>query len=201
MKRGILILLLVLMTVPVLAQSRKTNCFIGTGVSIPVSPDDFKNIWNTGVNLQFGANHSYSENIHFGVDFAMHKFGINGTEFLKLPENTAFYRVTGGSMYILNLMPVIKYRFSSTSIITPYIETGMGIFFSVKKNYSLITTGSRIPLTIKPENKINFGTKFGGGIEVELNDQFSIAVGLNYVIGFTDIESTQFFPVKISLKF
>lgn len=193
MKRIFLISVLsVLLASVTLAQGLEPpSIYIGTGMTIPASPDVFVDMYNPGGHVT-GA---------IGIPIASFFQMLAKAEYHSFPLDKGLssegIEYSGGDLHVT--MVGIDGRLSpdeSISHIKSHALVGFGIAYMGISD--MIINEERIRIT---ETGTEFYFEFGGGIDIELASAAALFVQLRYVTIMTEGEATGIVPLTVGVKF
>lgn len=202
--RRIFVIFFVLMITATL-QAQKANSlvyYVNTGVAFPSSPDLFSDAWSTGFNFGGGLGKMINKTVELQGYFTYHNFSFDEDGLLSsLGASGVSLSVDGASASIITALANIKLRLQSNpeQKVTPYFGGGAGFFRISLGDASVSGPGGSIEVGGGSESAI--GLAFGAGVDIQLSPRTALFFDGKYSIGFTDVESIQYFPVKVGLQF
>lgn len=177
------------------------DIYVNTGLAIPSSPDGFSDYWNTGLNFGFAIGFPISPSVAFLPSLSYSRFGLNGNKLLSDYGYGGYgIEVTGGNASIITVYADFKASLGPpVNQVVPYLVGGAG-FFRVSTNEATISYQGMSEI-LQGDDESKLGLNFGAGIDIFLNPKTSLFFAIKYVIGFTESESTQYFPLLAGLSF
>ncbi|MFQ6008980.1 MAG: outer membrane beta-barrel protein [Candidatus Zixiibacteriota bacterium] len=169
------------------------SLYAGGALSLPNSPDGFKDSFKTGyhglVGLGYKMGPSFQlvgkvEYHNFGYDFA----SLSGVE----GGNTRMWLFGGDGRFSLDL---------PAAPIKPFVFAGAGLANVKQSDFSgdLALISSLTPSYPESQNKLFYN--LGGGVEFGGGPSFSIFAQFRYVSVSTEGDNTAFVPITVGLKF
>jgi len=175
-------------------MTRGVIILLNSGVSFPVRPAEFTDFWNPGLNLGFGMGYTFSPIFSFLGEFDYNNFTFDGEEFLKSTGVTGSgYSITGGSATALSLTANVKATAPLQGVgLKPYLIAGAGLF-NLSTADAIVTQGGQSVVN-EGESETALSVLVGGGVDIPVGNRIEIVVQLEYVIGFTNNNSTGHVP-------
>jgi opacity protein-like surface antigen len=198
----ILVLVMLFCCGSLLAQSEKTPIYyLNTGVSVPSSPELFSRYWNPGPNFGFGLGFQATPAIALRTAFEYSNMPLDDQKLLEdfgiLPSGL---NVSGGSANVITAGLDFKANLAPmTANVSPYFVVGGGLFRLSASDARISYQGTSA--TVQGNSETAFGIGFGAGFDFRLNNRLALFLEGKYSIGFTDVDNTQYFPIKIGLAF
>jgi opacity protein-like surface antigen len=182
-------------------EGARREVYFGTGISFPVYPETFSNVWNTGYNFGGGLFTSISSIAQFGVGIEYNNFAYDIKRVYALYGlNANGVAASGGSASIILVSPMIKIRFSrARDRISGYALLGIG-YFHVSTGDLTIDQGNNV-YTLSGDSHSAVAVHLGIGVDVPVNDQLGILFQGEFINGFTDVQATQYIPVRAGMRF
>ena len=184
------------------AQTQDPSYSLSTGFAIPSAPDDFAESWNSGYNLGASIGYPLSPNLTFQGCLDYNSFTLDEDGFL---GGGLFSRsANGGTTSIVTASANLKAILSSQgSSVSPYFTGGLGFF---RLSFGDVTvTDHEYPggfsQTVDGDSETAISIFFGAGLEFAINEKVNFFAEGKYGIGFTEDESTRYFPVKLGFSF
>ncbi|MDD3731554.1 MAG: outer membrane beta-barrel protein [candidate division Zixibacteria bacterium] len=196
MKKCILILF-VLMAFAVACKAQGVQPFslyVGGAVSVPTSPDGFKETYKTGYHGSIGAGYKFAPNFQLVGKAEYHQFaydfesesGIDGGE-----NKLLMFGADGRFSLNVPAFPVKPFIFGGAGIANIKFSEFSG------SNTSLVTSMNEyIP---EDQNKLYFNV--GGGGEFKMSPALSFFIQGRYVNVKTEGDAYVFIPVTLGIKF
>lgn len=169
--------------------AKKFSVYANSGLSFPTAPSGFTDGYNMGFN--FGGGIEYSV-LPFSMLCIRGNFDYN--KFLLDKEDTGV-AIEGGNRSIILISGSARVAPPIPMLpIKPYILGGVGLF-------QVSTEDVKIGIIkIEGDSESAFSLLFGAGIDFSPIPLIAFFVEGNYVLGFTEDENTEYFPVKLGLK-
>ena len=197
MKRVIILLsALLVFAVAGNAQSvQPFSLYVGGALSVPTSPDGFKDTYNTGYHGSLGAGYKFAPNFQVVGKAEYHHFsfdlddasGVDGGE-------NKLWMFGADGRYSLN-MPTFPMK--------PFFFGGVGManisFGDFSGSNTTLVTALNDQVADESETKMYFN--FGGGGEFKLGPTWSFFAQARYVSVQTEGDSWVFIPFTLGLKF
>ena len=180
-------------------EPMKINIYAGGGLTMPMSPDVYKDYWKMG--MAFGGGVGFEVTPTFEI---IGRFGYNmhSLDTDKLLEGTSGITIDGLDFKTMEIMADIKYMFpagAEGASFKPYLVGTVGM---VNAKFSDVTiTGGSLSMTLGgvDETKLAFG--FGAGADLSLSPKAAIFIDAKYMMVTTSGESTAYLPFRAGLKF
>lgn len=196
---------LLLITQPTLAGTTggvayKTEFYINSGVSFPIGPDEFSDYWRMGYNFGGGMGIPVSSNIILIGYFQYNSFRFDDDEFLQDWGLTGYgISISGGEASIMTISGTIKATLGQTPLpMRPYLCGGVG-FFKLSIGDITVYDGYSSE-TAEGDSENAFSILFGAGVDFTIGGRIGLFIEGQYVIGYTEGESTQIFPLKVGIR-
>lgn len=160
--------------------------YIGGGASMPDTPASFSDSYNTGLNLTVGVGlplFPFTEGViaarydRFGLDEAF-------TGGVSIDDGTL--SVFSGSFNLKISPPMLA--------ISPYAIGGVGVYRTTTGEVSLSDDGS-----VGLDGETNLGANIGVGLTFDLVPLVGLFIEPQYVVIFTEGESTTYYPIRAGL--
>jgi hypothetical protein len=200
--------LLVIIAITSMAWSqtdKKTDLYLGAGITFPAGPQEFTDYWKMGFNAGGGIGFSLTPaaSLIFTVGYAA--FPLNESEILKKAGVPSYVNasIDGGTASALDLAGNIKLSLNpAPNRVAAYIVAGAGYFslsFSdVKVSASYMGYSASETLTFDSESA--FSTSFGAGIDIPAGETTSIFIEGRYSIAFTKGDNTSYVPLRAGVR-
>jgi len=194
-------MLCIIMVLGSLANAQSPSFFFETcgsgGVSFNTAPAYFRDYWEAGFSVGSGVGVGIflpKTNTAFSLmprlDF--YSFGLNGPKLVRNIDDPTVVSVSGGGTSNLRTDIFAK------SVVSPYVNFGIGFFHISVGNLKVYDIyGAEYYGEGSSDNAFSF--MLGSGITV--GSPIGIFVGADYILGFTEGESTQFFPIRLGLNY
>jgi opacity protein-like surface antigen len=184
---------------PAQAQyERRPVFYLSTGITIPSAPEEFSRYWNPGPNFGFGLGYPATDYIILrgNVDYQrmMHDADKERADL----SNGSEVDFQGGTATIFTATAGVKVNMRpAASAIIPYLVVGAGYLrLSLTE---MITTyhGQTYRRSVDPESAAAF--TMGVGCDFHLANRVTLFVEGKYATGYTKVDNTQYFPIKIGI--
>jgi len=197
-KLSLICMIIGVLAMPVFAQSG-TIFSINLGACMPYAPEEFTDYWKTGFNIGCGIGAPQSNNVTFIGAINYTSFSLNDDKLLGDNSLNGYgYNIDGGAASTLTTFADFKFSFTSDgSKAAPYLLCGVGIFRLAFSDATISYQGQYARLDGDSETKL--GIEIGTGLDIDIDTRTSLSLGAKYVIGFTEDEDTQYFPLQIGL--
>jgi opacity protein-like surface antigen len=195
---------LFLFSVPASAQEESKFHFLANGgLSLPQSPDAFKDGWSSGFNLGGGVGYRLSR--HFTVqalvNYDRFPFDEAGVMDLVIDEVGIDPRdlgisvdIQGADASVLSVSGELKASFiGDPDKISPYVIGGAGIArlsISDTRFTGSVMGVELLDETLEGESETNWMATFGGGVDIPLNQRVSLFFEGRYQLIFPEGDST-----------
>jgi len=188
-------------------QVKKAEIFINGGISLPLTPTEFKDYWSLGYNFGGGANYIITPNIGVGASVGYSSMAFNEEGFLTdfgfggIPG--VEITVNGADVSILMATANFKYSFVPRGAVSPYVLVGVGLFNISAEDITVTVDylGETYTETEPGPSESAFGLQGGVGVDIPVSPTVSIFLEVDYGMGFTEGESTGYLPVKGGILF
>lgn len=174
------------------AQLPGPKVYVGAGASMPNAPAAFSDSYNTGLNAVVGLGlplFPFTEGV---LAVRYDRFGLDGEEggsFFGDPSVS----VDGGTMSVLSGSFNLKVSPPMPKL-SPYAIGGVGLYRSTTGDVTYAGGGA-----VEVEGETDFGVNLGVGLMFDLVPLVSLFVEPQYVIVFTEDESTTYYPIRAGL--
>lgn len=175
--------------------------YVNIGMGIPSSPNDFSDYWKTGLNIGVGIGYPVSKNLDIIAMFNYSRFSFDGEKFITDAGYGGYgFEIDGGTASFLTLNVDLKVALGSgDTSFRPFIVGGAGLFKMLMKDTTIRLQWQSETVAGYDETKL--GISMGAGFDVILNQQMSLYLVARYTVGFTEDESTTYFPLNMGLNF
>lgn len=175
--------------------------YVNIGMGIPSSPNEFSDYWKTGLNIGGGIGYPASKNLDIIAMFNYSSFSFNGEKFINDAGYGGYgFEIDGGTASFLTLNVDLKVALASgDASVRPFIVGGACLFKMSIKDATVRLQGQSE--TVAGDDETKLGISIGAGFDVMLNQQMSLYLAARYAVGFTEDESTTYFPLNIGLMF
>jgi opacity protein-like surface antigen len=201
MKKLVVLAFLICIASSAFAQSGNTELYLSGGFSLPMEPAAFSDYWSAGYNVGTGAGYVFNERVSFAGYLTYNNFAFGEDDFLRDFGFAGLgVNIDGGSASIISVSGNLKLAVAPTlARVSPYVIGGMGFsHFSIDD----ITVSDAVSSVTLPGNSESaFAILFGGGVDIPTSPTLAIFLEAQYAINFTDVESTQYFPFRVGMKF
>jgi hypothetical protein len=167
----------------------RNSVYFGGTLAHPMSPDEFGDLWKTGIGFTFGFGHMLTSTVESVLWLGFTTFGLD------IPSGV---EASGGSFSSLELMLDVKYVFntqSRTTSVRPYFAGGLGGAFA---NVASATFVGNDPTPAYSEWAM--GLDFGFGVEGRIGKTTRMYLEVKYTTLFTNGDSTRYVPVRVGFK-
>lgn len=181
--------------------TNKPEFYGNSGISFPIGPDEFSDYWRMGFNFGGGIGYPISPNLSLVGYFDFNNFRFDDDKYLR-DYGFAGYgiSISGGEASIITLSGNLKATLhTTTSSVHPYLWGGIGFFKLSIGDITIYGPGGAV--SVEGDSESAFSVLVGGGIDFVIGERMDLFIEGKYVIGFTEGESTQMFPVKFGIKF
>lgn len=198
MKKALLVLgVLVLFAMSASAQmpSKPFNLYAGGGMSMPLSPDGFKDMQKTGYHGMVGIGFNVMPALQVVGKAEYHSLAADHSIY-SLMLSTAESDISGGTFTPLMFGADARYSFSLPAApVTPFVLGGLGM---ARLSFSDVEfTGG----TMMFESQTKMYWNVGGGFEFKAGPSASLFVEARYVSIATDGDSIGMLPISLGIKF
>jgi opacity protein-like surface antigen len=202
--KAILILMMAVLAMSgiVLAQEKpKITYYVSAGIAVPSAPDEFSDYWRTGLNIGGGVGFPISNNVQLVPTLSYSNCGFDVDRFLLDSGVGDFgYDINGGDASLTTLNADFRFSFNTAQgKVVPYVVGGAGIFWLSIDDALLSYQGYTIRVNGESETKV--GIDFGAGIDFSAGPRTNISIGGRLVVGFTEGDNTQYFPLQVTFGF
>ena len=197
----VLFFLIILASIVFAQDDSKTMYFINAGFSVPSAPSEFSDYWERGYSIGGGVVLPRSEQVHLLLGFIHSRFGFNGEKLMADQGYPNYgFQIDGGQASITSITADYKIFLSSRqNTATPYLLAGTGLFHISTRDATISYQGQSESVSGSSETKIGFNA--GGGLDIRLNPKMALTLGARIIIGLTEGQSTQYFPLLVGLTF
>ncbi len=190
-----------LAVMPAAAQSGSpsTIFYVNTGLGIPSSPETFSDQWSMGftVGAGYGVALSPVLSIQGNVDYTRFSFDSQG--FLSdLGLGGTGIEIDGAAATIITVMGNLKAGLQTEGNLTPYAVGGLGLFRISAGDVKVSGLGAST--SAEGESEMRLGLGLGVGVDVAFTPQYGLFLEGRYTVGFTEDNSTSFFPLRAGLS-
>ena len=182
-------------------QVKKGTFSFNSGFSLPSSPEEFSDYWNSGINFGVGIERPISPKLIFQACLDYNTFPMNEDKFLSEAGVSGYdISLDGGGASIINVSANLKAPLSvKESSVTPYFVGGLGIFRLSVGDITVRYQGQSE--TAEGASETALSILLGTGLDFTINPKVKMFVEIKYGIGFTEGESTKYIPIKVGLSF
>ncbi|MEW5925135.1 MAG: outer membrane beta-barrel protein [Candidatus Zixiibacteriota bacterium] len=209
MNRALLILLISVLAfgVGVSAQpSAKTAFFFGGGFTNQLSPDRFKDNWNTGINIGGGLEIKFNTFISLVPRVYYNTFSLDNEAFLKVLESEYGYSIEGlsldgGSMNAIDFGADAKLSIPKkmAGILTPYFIGGVGLT-NIGFSDLTITSPDSTETRKIDQSETDFALDFGFGLQAAILPTISAFIEFRYVLIMADPKNFSYIPIHVGIS-
>lgn len=180
-------------------KSHTADLYFNTGISFPISPEEFSDYWSLGFNVGGGVGYSISNMFSLRGLLDYNSFSFDEDTFLKdLGVSGSGVTVDGLSASIFTFTVNAKSFFSSTpGTVAPYTTLGLGYFNLALSDVTVSYQGASQSVDFGSES--GFNMIFGGGLDFNVGS-IDIFLELDYGASFTKGETTYYLPIKSGVK-
>ncbi len=200
--KSLCLLLAMISAVPVFAQnSAGPTFYVNTGLAVPSAPNEFSDYWKTGINLGGGVGFPITRNLSFVGNLLHTRFSFDGEKLMADNGMGGYgFYFEGGTTSITTFFGDFKMELGSNpGKVTPFLMGGAGLFFVTIRETTMQYQNQFETIPGGDETKL--GIDLGGGVDIALSPRTKLQLGMKYIVGFTDIENTSYFPIMIGLSF
>ncbi|MBU0983357.1 MAG: porin family protein, partial [candidate division Zixibacteria bacterium] len=169
------------------------SVYAGGALSLPMSPDGFKDNYKTGYHASLGLGYKVMPNMQLVGKFEYHTFKFNFEDGMD---------ISGGTNKVMMFGADARYAFNIPAApVSPYVIAGGGLA-SVKQ--SEFDTGDLLIAGFSDqayEDQTKFYWNAGVGLSLKSGPAWSFFAQARYVNIATDGESSAFVPVSFGVKF
>jgi len=180
----------------------KTAYYINSGLSIPSAPDGFSDWYKVGFNFGGGISYPLTDVFSLRGYYAFNSFKFDEDPFLEdFGLSGLGIEIDGGSFTIIQGTANLKISLptSPDSKANPYFTGGIGFMRSSIGDITATFVGGS--LSQDGDSETAFSIDFGAGLDITINGKTALFFEGTYTIGFTEDESTQYFPIRIGIIF
>lgn len=182
-------------------QMKKVSYSVNAGLSLPSAPDDFSDFWKTGFNIGGAIGYPLEANLAFQACLDYSSFTYDKDRYLSdygFPGLNII--IDGGNTSIFTASANLKVMLSPHgSFVSPYFIGGLGFLRLSLSDMTRSFQGDIYGLKGASETAI--AVFFGAGFDFVINERVIFFAEGKYGVGFTEDESTQYFPIKFGLAF
>jgi opacity protein-like surface antigen len=177
----------------------KTHLLMSAGVSLPGSPQLFRDYWSMGFGGGAGIEYAIGPVASIGGSVEYNGFRFDSEKFLaQFGFGGLGVEVSGGNISAVVVAANVKAMLGTTpGVATPYLTAGMGIMSVSSSDVVVTYQGSSSKTSVDGETA--FGITGGAGLEIPAGSAW-IFVEAKYGVGFTKGESTGIWPLRAGLK-
>lgn len=195
--------LLLILSVPVAATAERYQttwfAFANGGLAIPSSPGDFKNHWNSGFGGGLGAGLQVTPWVTIVAHADATFFSLDDKTFA---EDADVDEASGGNLTIAQAYlagrahvsypdPEVRFLF--------YLLGGIGVIRT--RNETLTTIDQGVETKLVTTTDISFAANAGFGLDYQMTDRMRLFTDVQAVLGFTDVNDTVYFPIRLGLSY
>ena len=196
-----------------LAGEMKPAVYVGGGISMPLSPDFFKDYWKMGFGGGGGVGFAFSPVVEVGANFAYSSFALDEDKFLAAAGLTSeimdLYNISvdisGFDMSAMEFLAYVKYTFNTgESKFKPYLTSTVGMTQLSADEISLevdVPGHGMISFTQPSQDVTEMTLGFGAGFEYMFGPKAGLWLDGKYMLIMTEGESTAHLPIRAGLKF
>lgn len=174
--------------------------FVGGGMSFPLYPQNFSDNWKLGYGIGGGLMTSLSPILQLGIEAEYNNFALDHDRFSFYDTSGQRYRSTGGSAGIFFVSPVLKLMFSRARD-GPSAFALLRIGFHHESTSDLTISGSSNTYTLSGTSHSALSMGVGIGLDIPINEGIGIILRAEFVNAFTDVQSTQYLPLRGGFRF
>jgi len=171
--------------------------YAGGAISIPQSPDGFKDAFKTGYHGSLGVGYKVMPNLQVVGKVEYHTFAVDFDNMLDMEG------YSGGTNKMLMYGVDGRYQFSLPAApVSPYVLGGIG-FANIKQSEfeGPASLGLSVLNEMISESITEMYWNIGAGVNLSTGPAFSIFAQARYVSIATEGESSSFIPITLGLKF
>jgi opacity protein-like surface antigen len=178
--------------------------FLDGGLSVSSAPDVFSDYWSLGFNVGGGIGYAATPVVHVLASFRYNRFGLDEDEILAslsaVGFNVAGVTVSGGAATTITGMAELRLLLpTGGSAASPYFSGGLGLFRISADDVT--ATGPGGTARINGSSETDLCVAFGAGLRFHAGPHTRLLLGGMYTIGFSEGQSTQYFPVSVGFEF
>ena len=174
--------------------SKPFTVYAGGGMSLPMSPDGFKDVQKTGYHGTVGLGFNVIPMFQLVAKIEYHSFTADQTEYSLALGTTE--DVEGGTFTPLMFGADARYAFNLPAApLAPYVFGGAGL---ARVSWSDVSYGTT---TLAFEDQTKFYYNVGAGFEFDISPMASLFVQGRYVSIATDNDPTVMVPISVGIKF
>lgn len=182
-------------------QMKKVSYSVNTGFSLPSAPHDFSDFWKTGFNIGGAIGYPLEAKLTFQACVDYNSFTYDKDRYLRDYDFPGLeILIDGGNVSIVTASANLKgMLLPQGSFVSPYFLGGLGLFRFSLSDMTMSSQGQS--QTLKGTSETAIGVFFGAGFDFAINRRVNFFAEGKYGVGFTEDESTQYFPIKFGFSF
>ncbi|NNE42656.1 MAG: outer membrane beta-barrel protein [Gemmatimonadetes bacterium] len=194
---------------PAESPENELRLYVSGGLAIPSDPPEFSDLWDTGPAFggAVGIRVSPFWEVVASVDYQRFPTDeqAQADDLLLAGFGDTFFidSIEGREVTVVTVMASARFHVPTDDPAwSPYLGFGWGLF-EVFTSDAQITAGNGTigPITLVGDTDTAFGVQVGGGIQWAVAPGAFVVLDLVYTVGFTELISTQYLPVRLGLGF
>lgn len=190
-------------------EESKLHFLLNGGVTLPMAPDVFDEIWRKGVNLGGGVGYRLSHRFSVLARVNYDRFQPNKHGLIEFLEDEAplfifelgISELSGADTSIFSVSGELKISVLGHSEKTSlYLIGGFGLAHRSIQDVVMSVRYFEITETIEGESETAACVTFGGGFDVPLAGRFRVFVETRYQMSFTDEDRTDHVTFAAGLR-
>jgi len=173
------------------------SLYAGGAISMPQSPDGFKDGFKTGYHGSIGVGYKVMPNLQLVGKLEYHTFKVN------FDNTPGMEEYSGGTNKMWMYGVDGRYQFSLPAApVSPYVLGGLG-FANIKQSEfeGPASLGLSVLNEMISESVTEMYWNIGAGVQLASGPAFSVFAQARYVSIATEGESAAFIPITLGLKF
>lgn len=169
----------------------------GLGVSFPIQPSEFTDVWNAGITLSGSFEVIATSRLRAGIEVGFAYHDVNEDALRDHLGVSTSARVNGNDLWIVPVTLTGTFDLLDRGSTKPFLLGGVGIYtFSASE---LTVDGD--PVASAGPDETVFGGHLGAGVRTPIGIGLDLSVEAAYHIVATEGDSTQFLPLRVRLIF
>jgi hypothetical protein len=213
MKQLSIALITILMSCMTFSQSSKDlNIRISSGISIPLSSNNFSDNysmptkllfsdnWKTGFNIGLGIGYIITPEISALLDVHYNVFHLDKVQMLKSMGLSGDQYVDDADLSVVHVNASVKYSImQDQKYFNPYVLAGIGMM-SIAGEDIYILLDAYHNATYRTLNKNVFDSSFGIGVDFLGSESSSFFVEVKSTVGFTKKGTFYYLPISVGFQ-
>lgn len=185
------------------ADAGKVVGYFNAGTAIPDAPVPFSEGWDPGFGISVGMGFRLGPWMECGGSFSLDSFGVNEAtrdEALSGEYDLNGAEVIGGDSSVQLLQGEVRIFLPiSLSRISPYLSGAAGLF---RRSFEDITISTDdLDEIVSADAESAFTASAGAGVGFRLTRELWFMIEGAYTTGFTDVQTTRYFPLRAGFAF